>query len=198
MTLLRNLTRALVATVVLALLTGLAYPLLVTGVAQVAFRDKADGSLVRTDGRAVGSSLIGQQWQGPRWFYGRPSAAGADGDDAAASSGSNLGPTSAKLADQVRQRAKAVLALEGPYQADLAVADIPVDLLTASASGLDPDISPAAARLQAPRIAAVRHLTLAQVQALIRAQTEGRTLGLLGEPRINVLRLNLALQRLPG
>jgi K+-transporting ATPase ATPase C chain len=198
MTLLRNLTRALVATIVLAVLTGLVYPLVVTGVAQVAFRDKADGSLVHTDGRAVGSSLIGQQWQGPRWFYGRPSAAGADGYDAAASSGSNLGPTSAKLADQVRQRARAILTLEGQYQPNLGVADIPVDLLTASASGLDPDISPAAARLQAPRIAAVRHLTLAQVQALIRAHTEGRTLGLLGEPRVNVLTLNLALQRLSG
>ncbi len=198
MTLLRNLTRALVATVVLAVLTGLVYPLVVTGVAQVAFRDKADGSLVRADGRAVGSSLIGQQWQGPRWFYGRPSAAGADGDDASSSSGSNLGPTSAKLADQVRQRAGAILALERPFRPGLAVADIPVDLLTASASGLDPDISPAAAQLQAARIAAVRHLTLDQVQGLVRAHTQGRTLGLLGEPRVNVLALNLALQRLSG
>ncbi|HEX9124446.1 MAG TPA: potassium-transporting ATPase subunit KdpC [Actinomycetota bacterium] len=191
----RNVIRALRATVVLAILTGLVYPLVMTGVAQVAFRGKADGSLVRADGRTVGSSLIGQAWTGSKWFYGRPSAT-ATPYDAASSSGSNLGPLSKTLADQIEERVARITDLEGPYHPGLQPSDIPVDLLTASASGLDPDISPAAAAFQAPRIAAVRGIPLAVVQRLIDQHTEGRTLGFLGEPRVNVLELNLALAQM--
>jgi K+-transporting ATPase ATPase C chain len=191
----RNAIRAGVATVVLALLTGLVYPLAMTGLAQVGFHAKANGSLVQVDGRTVGSSLIGQQWKGPQWFYGRPSAAEYD---AAASSGSNLGPTSKALADAIRRRVRAILEVERPYHPGLQAADVPVDLLTASASGLDPDISPAAAFFQAPRIAAVRHLPLAQVYGLIADHTKRRTLGVLGQPRVTVFELNLALQQSGG
>jgi K+-transporting ATPase ATPase C chain len=191
----RNAIRASVATIVLAVLTGLVYPLAMTGLARVAFHSKADGSLIRADGRVVGSSLIGQEWQDDQWFYGRPSAISTP-YDASTSSGSNLGPLSKPLADAITQRADAIIKLEGPYRPGVTVADIPVDLLTASASGLDPDISPEAAMFQAPRIAAARHLSLAQVQALIRTHTEGRSLGFLGEPRVNVLELNIALEHL--
>ena len=193
----RNAVRALLATVVLAVLTGLIYPLVMTGFAQVAFHDKANGSLVQADGRAVGSSLIGQQWTGPQWFYGRPSAISSP-YDASTSSGSNLGPRSKALAEAIGQRVASIMKIDGPYHPGLTAAGIPVDLLTASASGLDPDISPAAATFQAPRIAAVRHLPLDEVERLINDHTSGRTLGLLGEPRVDVLELNLALQRLGG
>ncbi len=193
----RNLVRALIATIVLAVITGLFYPLVMTGFAQVVFHNKADGSLVRGDGRTIGSSLIGQQWTGPQWFYGRPSAI-SNPYDASTSSGSNLGPLSQALADAIKERVAAILKLDGPYHVGLTAAQIPVDLLTASASGLDPDISPEAAQFQAPRIAAVRDLSLAQVLALIRGHTESRSLGLLGEPRVNVVQLNLALQLLGG
>ncbi len=193
----KTATRALLATIVLAALTGLVYPLVMTGAAQVAFGDKADGSLVRVGGTVVGSSLIGQQWKGPEWFYGRPSAI-SDAYDASTSSGSNLGPRSRALAEAIRERARAILGLEGGYRTGLTVADVPVDLLTASASGLDPDISPAAARFQAARIATVRGLSLRQVLDLIDEHTQGRTLGFLGQPHVDVLELNLALQRLSG
>jgi len=183
----RNALRAALATIVLAVLTGLLYPLVMTGVAQVAFHAKANGSLVQVDGRTIGSSLIGQRWTGPQWFYGRPSAASA-------SSGSNLGPLSRELAAQIRERVAAIERLEGPYHPGLKASQIPVDLLTASASGLDPHISPAAAFFQAPRIAAVRGLPLSEVKRLIAEHTQGRTFGFLGEPRVNVLELNLALQ----
>jgi K+-transporting ATPase ATPase C chain len=186
-----TMLRALRATVVLALLTGLLYPLAITAIAQVTMPDPADGSLVRVDGTVVGSSMIGQSWEGEEWFHGRPSAVGYD---ASISGGSNLGPSSSELASQIEQRATAILTLEGPYVPNLTVAQIPVDLLAASGSGLDPHISVAAAELQAPRIAAVRGLSLGQVRALIEAHTEGRTLGILGQPRVNVLELNLALQ----
>jgi potassium-transporting ATPase KdpC subunit len=191
----RNALRALIATVVLAVLTGLIYPLAMTGFAQIVFKGKADGSLVKVGGSTVGSSLIGQQWEGPEWFYGRPSAVD---DDASTSSGSNLGPRSQALADAIRARVDAIVKLEGPYHPGLTAAGIPVDLLTASASGLDPDISPAAAMFQAARIAAVLNLPLAQVQALIGQHTAGRTWALFGEPRVNVFELNLALQDLAG
>ncbi|MGZ8636114.1 MAG: potassium-transporting ATPase subunit KdpC [Actinomycetota bacterium] len=187
-----NLLRALRAVVVMALLTGLAYPLVITGVAQLTMSDKADGSLVRVDGQVVGSSSIGQLWDGKEWFHGRPSAINYD---ASTSSGSNLGPNSQALADLVGERAQAILDLEGPYSPGLAVADIPGDLLTASASGLDPHISVAAAELQAARIAEVRGLTVEEVLGLIEDHTEGRTLGFLGQERVNVLELNLALER---
>lgn len=187
-----NLLRAARAVIVLGLLTGLAYPLVLTGVAQLTMSGKADGSLVTVDGKVVGSSSIGQVWEGDEWFHGRPSAIDYD---ASTSSGSNLGPNSQDLADLFVERADAILALEGPYRPGLTVADIPVDLLTASASGLDPDISVAAAELQAPRIAAVRGLSLDQVEALIDDHTVGATLGFLGMEHVNVLELNLALER---
>jgi potassium-transporting ATPase KdpC subunit len=191
----QNLIRAVRATIVLGVITGLAYPLAMTGIAQVTMPGKADGSLIAQDGTVVGSSMIGQMWKGEDWFHGRPSAIDYD---ASTSSGSNLGPTSQDLADQVAQRVKAILALEGPYNPGLTAAGIPVDLLTASGSGLDPDISVEAATLQAPRIAAVWGLSMDQVEALIDDATTGRVLGVLGEPRVNVLALNLALQQLGG
>jgi potassium-transporting ATPase KdpC subunit len=191
----RNPLHALLATLVLAVLTGLMYPLVMTGFAQVAFHDKANGSLVHADGRVVGSSLIGQAWSGPQWFYGRPSAISSP-YDASTSSGSNLGPLSKALADAIDQRVAAIIKVEGAYHPGLRASDIPVDLLTASASGLDPDITPAAAMFEASRIAAVRRIPLARVRALIREHMESRTLGLLGEPRVNVLELNLSLQQL--
>lgn len=187
----RIAVRALLATFVLAILTGVVYPLVATGFAQVALRGKADGSIVTEDGRPIGSSLIGQQWKGPQWFYGRPSAVEYD---ASTSSGSNLGPNSKELATEIQHRVAAIISLEGPYHPNLSASDIPADLVTASGSGLDPDISPAAAAFQAPRIAAARHLPLSEVRGLIDANTSGRTLGFLGEPRVNVFDLNLALQ----
>lgn len=182
--------RALIATVVLVLLTGVVYPAVMTGFAQVALKGDADGSLVQRDGADVGSSRIGQAWSGWRWFYGRPSAVG---DDASTSSGSNLGPTSKPLSDDIAKRIQQILKLEDPYTGGLTAAQIPVDLVTASASGLDPDISVAAADFQAARIAAVRNIPLQQVQQLIAGATAGKTLGFLGEPHVNVLALNLAL-----
>jgi potassium-transporting ATPase KdpC subunit len=185
-----NAVRALRAVLVLALLTGIAYPLAITGIAQLTMSDKADGSLVRVDGEVLGSSSIGQLWEGEQWFHGRPSAVDYD---ASTSSGSNLGPNSQELSDQIAERADAILELEGPYHPGLTVSGIPVDLLTTSASGLDPDISIAAAELQAARIAQVRGLPLEQVRSLIEDHTEEPTLGFLGEERVNVLELNLAL-----
>jgi K+-transporting ATPase ATPase C chain len=187
----RNVVRALRAVVVLALLTGLAYPLVITGIAQLTMADKADGSLVRADGRVVGSSSIGQLWDGEEWFHGRPSAVDYD---ASTSSGSNLGPSSQELSDLIAERVAAIIELERPYVPGLTAADIPVDLVTASASGLDPHISPQAAELQAPRIAEVRGLSLDRVLALIEEHTQGRGLGFLGQEHVNVLELNLALE----
>jgi K+-transporting ATPase ATPase C chain len=187
----RTIVRAVVATLLLAALTGLAYPLVMTAVAQAAFSDQADGSLVEVDGQPVGSSLIGQQWDGPSWFYGRPSAVQAD---ASTSGGSNLGPRSRQLADDIEQRAAAIVALESPYVPDLTTATIPADLLTASASGLDPHISVEAARFQAPRIAAIRSIPSQQVETLIDQHTQQPTLGVFGEPRVDVLELNVALE----
>lgn len=185
-----NAVRAFRAVVVLALLTGLAYPLVMTGIAQLTMPGKADGSLIHVNDKVVGSSSIGQVWEGKEWFHGRPSAIDYD---ASTSSGSNLGPNSQELSDQIAERADAILSLEGPYNSGLTISDIPADLLTASASGLDPHISVAAAELQAPRIAEVRGLSLEQVRSLIDQNTEGQTLGFLGEERVNVLELNLAL-----
>jgi K+-transporting ATPase ATPase C chain len=191
----RDLARTLRGVVVLTILTGLAYPLVMTGLAQLTMGAKADGSLVEVDGRVVGSSSIGQLWEGEAWFHGRPSAVDYD---ASASSGSNLGPNSRELSALIAQRAAAVVELESPYVDDLTVADVPVDLVTASASGLDPHISVAAAILQAPRVAEVRGLPLEEVQALIDEHTTGRTLGVMGQPRVNVLELNLAVDAASG
>ena len=191
----RNAIRATIAVAVLAVLTGLVYPLVMTAFAQVTMRHAASGNIVTSGGRAVGSTEIGQAWSGPPWFYGRPSAI-ATPYDGSMSSGSNLGPRSRTLADTIRERIEAIVKVEGRYHPGLTAAGIPVDLLTASASGLDPDISPAAARFEAPRIAAVRHVPLATVLGLIDQNTHGRTLGFLGAARVNVLQLNLALQRL--
>jgi potassium-transporting ATPase KdpC subunit len=186
---LTDLRRGAVALAAFTVLVGLAYPLIVFGIGQAAFPGAADGSLVfGADGRVAGSRLIGQPFDAPGYFWGRPSAAG-DGYDAGASGASNLGPTSHRLAGTVRQRIRALLAANPGRTA----ADIPAELVTASGSGLDPDISPAAAEFQVPRVAAARGLDPDRVRALVRQHTKGRDLGFLGEPRANVLELNLAL-----
>jgi K+-transporting ATPase ATPase C chain len=177
--------------VLLSVATGVVYPLLVTGVAKVVFPDQAAGSLIIKDGKPVGSKLIGQNFTDPKYFWGRPSATGPMAYNASASSGSNQGPLNPALVDAVKGR---IAALKAADPAN--TAPIPADLVTASGSGLDPQISPAAARWQAPRIARIRSLDEAEVSKLIDAHTEGRQLGLLGEPRVNVLSLNLALDRL--
>jgi K+-transporting ATPase ATPase C chain len=193
---LAQLRAALAALLALTLVSGVAYPLLVTGMAHVMFRDEANGSLVMKGGVAVGSSLIGQPFDDARYFWGRLSATSdANGKalpyNGASSSGSNLGPTNPALLEEVKGRTDALRAADP----DGTVA-VPVDLVTSSASGLDPDISPAAAEYQVHRVARARHLAEPRVRALVLASTEGRQLGFLGEPRVNVLRLNLALDEL--
>jgi potassium-transporting ATPase KdpC subunit len=190
---LTDIRRGAVVLGVFTVLVGLAYPLLMFGIGQAAFRGGADGSLVRGDGRVVGSSLIGQSFDAPEYFWGRPSAAG-DGYDAGASGASNLGPTSRKLADTVKERLDALLAAN-PGRTRR---DVPAELVTASGSGLDPHISPAAAEFQVDRVARTRNLDPERVRALVRDHTEGRALGFLGEPRVNVLALNLALDGATG
>ena len=185
--------RAVLATIVLLVLTAVLYPIAITGIAQVALSNKANGSLVEDNGSNVGSSLIGQAWEGDQWFYGRPSAIAYD---ASTSSGTNLGPNSKDLASALAEQADAILKLEGPYNPNLTVSTIPADLLNSSGSGLDPDISEAAAMLQVPRIAAVRGLSEDPIRQLVGDHLQGRELGFLGLPRVNVLELNLALEHL--
>jgi K+-transporting ATPase ATPase C chain len=185
-----QLLPALRATILLTVLTGLIYPGLVTGLCQVLFRDKANGSLVRKDGQVIGSALLGQNFSRPEYFHPRPSAAGTDGYDATASGGSNLGPTSAKLHDRVKAAA-ARFRKENPSF----VGAIPADALTASASGLDPDISVANAEAQMARVADARQANKEEVERLVTSQMKDRDLGILGEPRVNVLAVNLELDR---
>lgn len=182
---------ALTLFVVLSAVTGLAYPLAVTGIAQTLFPAQANGSLVARDGKTVGSALVGQAFSEPGHFWSRPSATGPMANSAAGSSGANQGPTSPALADAVKGRIAALRAADPGN-----IAPVPVDLVTASASGLDPHISRAAADYQAARVARVRGLPLQRVQALVAQHTEGRALGFIGEPRVHVLQLNLALDAL--
>ena len=188
----RAVAASVVAVAVFTVLLGLAYPALMTGFAAVAFPGKATGSLVERNGVVVGSRLAAQAFTAARYFHPRPSAT-TPPYNAAATTFSNLGPTNPALAKLVRVNARAILRAERPYDPGLGSGDIPVDAVVPSGSGIDPDISPAYAALQAHRIAAVRHLPLARVHSLIARYTDGRALGLFGEPGVNVLRLNLAL-----
>ena len=184
---------ALVLFVLLSALTGLIYPMAVTGVAKTAFPAQADGSLIVIDGTTVGSKLIGQNFSDPKHFWGRPSATAPQPYNASASGGSNQGPLNPALTDAVKARVKALRAADPDN-----TAPVPVDLVTASASGLDPDISPAAAQYQAARVARVRGMPLSEVQSLIDRNTQKPLLGFLGESRVNVLALNIALDAASG
>jgi potassium-transporting ATPase KdpC subunit len=193
----RNVVQSVVALVVLTAVFGFGYPALMTGFASVAFPHQAAGSLIEVDGKVVGSKLAAQQFSAPKYFLERPSGT-APAYNASATTFANLGPTSPVLAKNVHAAIQAILKLEGPYNPGLTVHDIPVDAVTTSGSGIDPDISQAYAALQAHRVAAVRHLPLATVQKLISQNTDGRSWGFLGEPGVNVLELNVALDKLGG
>ena len=182
----KNLITAVLYTVVTTVVLGLAYPLVVTGIAAVFFKDKANGQLISRSGENIGSRIIAQPFTGPQYFHPRPSAAGANGYDAAGSGASNYGPTNQKLVDRIKGDV-ATLDAENPGR------PIPVDMVTTSGSGLDPHITPAAAEFQAPRVAKARGISPDELRKLVAGRTEPRQLGLLGEPRINVLELNLAL-----
>jgi K+-transporting ATPase ATPase C chain len=188
----RSAISSAIAVVVLTAVLGFGYPALMTGFGRIAFPAQANGSLVTAGGRVVGSRLAAQAFTSPRYFHPRPSAAAYD---AGGTTFANLGPTSTGLARDVAAAAAAVLRRERPYNPGLTVGDIPVDAVTTSGSGIDPDISPAYARLQARRVAAVRALPLAAVEALVDRSTTGRSWGFFGEPGVNVLELNLALDR---
>jgi K+-transporting ATPase ATPase C chain len=184
----KDLKTACLMTIATTILFGLVYPIIVTAMAQTLFADRANGGLIIQDGRLVGSRLIGQPFSSPGYFRGRPSAAGASGYDASASSGSNLGPTSRELIERIRADVERLCA-ENPSK------PVPVDLVTASGSGLDPHITPEGAEFQALRVARERGVSQAEILVLIAAHTQGRQLGFLGEPRVNVLELNLDLDR---
>jgi potassium-transporting ATPase KdpC subunit len=185
----KNLITAFLMTIVTTILLGFIYPLVVTAVAQLVFKDKANGQIVQRNGEAIGSRIIAQPFISPKYFHPRPSFAGTNGYDATNSAGTNWASTNQKLIDRVKADA-ATLQAENPGQ------PIPVDLITMSASGLDPEISPAAAEFQVPRVARERGLAELTVRQLVEQHTEQRDLGLLGEPRVNVLELNLALDEL--
>lgn len=185
------LRQAIVLLLLLTAITGLLYPLAVTGLAQLVFPHQANGTLIQRDGKPVGSMLIGQQFTEPKYFWGRPSATTPQPYNGTASGGSNLGPSNPALTDAVKARIAALRAADPGNHAP-----VPVDLVTASGSGLDPDISPAAAQYQVHRVARARDLPDAKVQGLVDRYTRGRQFGVLGEPRVNVLELNLALDRL--
>ena len=182
----KNLITAVLMTIVTTVLLGLVYPLVVTGLAQVIFKDKANGQLIERNGQVVGSRIIGQPFSSPGYFRSRPSAAGAVGYDAGGSSGSNYGPTNKKLIDRVKADVEK-LQVENPGK------PVPVDLVTTSGSGLDPHISPAGAEFQVPRVARERGMSEEEVRRIVAEHTQGRTFGFLGEPGVNVLLLNLAL-----
>ena len=184
---LSQLKPAILITIVMTVLTGLIYPLIMTGIAQVLFPHQANGSLVTVNGKVIGSELIAQAFTKAEYFHPRPSAAGSNGYDATASSGSNLGPTNPDLAKRIAKDAAAYRAENGVTGA------IPADAVTTSGSGLDPEISPANALLQAPRVAHARHVPTSEITGLIDKHTRGRDLGFMGEPRVNVLQLNLDL-----
>jgi K+-transporting ATPase ATPase C chain len=188
----KNVISSAIAIVVITAVLGFGYPALMTAFGQAAFSREANGSLIRVDGVVVGSKLAAQEFKGRRYFHERPSAVSYN---AAGTSFANLGPTSGDLAKNVEAAAAAILKLEGPYNPGLTIHQIPVDAVTTSGSGIDPDISPAYARLQSRRIAAVRHLPLATVRHLIHTYDHGRSWGFFGEPGVNVLELNLALDR---
>jgi K+-transporting ATPase ATPase C chain len=193
----RAILASIVAVVLMTAFFGFLYPLVMTGFASAAFPSQAGGSLIHRDGKVIGSRLAAQGFTGPRYFHERPSAT-TPAYNAAGTTFANLGPTNPQLAKNVNAAAKAVLRLEGPYNPGLTISQIPVDAVVTSASGIDPDISKAYADLQAHRVAAVRHLPLATVQQLISQNTDGRWLGLFGEPGVNVLELNLHLDQLGG
>jgi K+-transporting ATPase ATPase C chain len=189
----RTLGRSVLAVVTLTLALGIVYPLLFTGLAQLVFPNRADGSLIERDGTVVGSRLAAQKFTQPEYFHPRPSGTGDPEYNAAGTTFANLGPTNPDLAKAVEERAQAILQLEGPFNPGLAIGDIPVDAVTTSGSGIDPHISPAYARLQTARVAQRRGLSADRVAELIDENTGGRFLGLFGEPGVNVLELNLAL-----
>jgi potassium-transporting ATPase KdpC subunit len=186
----KQLVIAVKATLVLTVLTGLIYPLLITAISQALFRRQANGSMIEVNGKLMGSELIGQRFSKPEYFHGRPSAAGNDGYDGLASGGFNYGPTNQKLVDRVKADLQKFRAENPSFSGP-----VPADLLTGSGSGLDPHISPASAEAQIARVAAARGMSLEAVTQLITANTEGRQFGILGEPRVNVLKLNLALDQ---
>ncbi len=188
----KDLTTGLIAIVVMTVFLGIAYPLAITGVSQLAFPGSADGSKLTVDGKVVGSSLIGQEFKGRAYFHSRPSATGYSGN---VTYFGNAGPNSVEAREEVRESIKAYLHLEKPFDESLSAESIPVDAVTRSASGVDPHISEANARIQAHRIAVVRRIPLTEVEGLISANTDGRSLGLLGEPGVNVLELNIALEK---
>jgi K+-transporting ATPase ATPase C chain len=184
----KELRPAAVVFVLLTIVTGVVYPLVITGIAQTTMRSTANGSLIVRDGKPVGSALIGQPFSDPKYFWGRPSATGPQPNNGMASSGSNQGPTNPALTDAIKERIAALKAADPDNKAP-----VPIDLVSASASGLDPHISPAAAEYQIARVARVRQMPVADLRRLVEANTDGRDLGMLGEAGVNVLKLNLAL-----